>query len=575
VFWQLAGWSVATSLLLYACYFPLAWGILAWVALVPLCHLIRSEARTRTIFFAGWIGGLIFFFPALQWMRVADTRMYYTWILLATYCSLYFPVGIFLIRALDRRHVPLVLSLPVVWTALELLRAHLMGGFAWYFLSHTQHDFLPIIQVSDVTGAYGVSFLIAMVNAVAFEWLWVYSRPAAGVRRPVLVFQSAVVLLMFAGCLLYGCVRINGANFRTGPKLALIQGNVDQRIRTERNDPDEEIRRRAIEQLQADYDRLGDLARREKPDLVIYPETSFGTEWLSIVAEDPSKLHEKHLEAIKDANVTTREVARDHEFQGNRPYVILGLNTTEYYPGRQPPRARFNSALLIGPGGDMLGRYDKMHRVPFGEYVPLREAFPFMNRFAPYDYDYSIAAGREQTRLPVGDHRFGVLICYEDTDTVLARGYVDPREPRNADFLVNISNDGWFNGTEEHEQHLAICRLRAVEARRSIARSVNMGISAVVDGNGRVLAPGRTERTVGAILWEIDEKPEALGVGQWSDFKKESGILFASVPIDGRGSLYARFGDWLPHACWATLLLCLILLRKRSPRVTAPYRTTP
>ncbi len=146
-FRQLLPWAAASSLLLYLCYFPVAWGWLGWVALVPLCNLVRSRARTRSIFLASYVCGLLFFFPALQWMRVADPRMYFTWFLLAIYCSIYIPAGIFFVRALDRRRIPLVLSLPIVWTALDLLRAHVMGGFSWYFLGHTQHDFLPIIQV--------------------------------------------------------------------------------------------------------------------------------------------------------------------------------------------------------------------------------------------------------------------------------------------------------------------------------------------------------------------------------------------------------------------------------------------
>src|SRR5262249_20167019 len=156
---------------------------------------VRARAKGKQVFLASWVGGLLFFFPALQWMRVADPRMYFTWFLLATYCSLYFPVGVLFLRALDRRRVSLVISLPVVWPALALLRAHLRGGFPWYFLGHSQHDFLPIIQLSDVTGAYGVTFLVAAVNAVVFEWFWRWFRPADGVRRSVLVFASALVLL--------------------------------------------------------------------------------------------------------------------------------------------------------------------------------------------------------------------------------------------------------------------------------------------------------------------------------------------------------------------------------------------
>jgi apolipoprotein N-acyltransferase len=178
-----------------------------------------------------------------------------------------------------------------------------------------------------------------------------------------------------------------------------------------------------------------------------------------------------------------------------------------------------------------------MHRVPFGEYVPLRDWLPWMNAFAPYDFDYSIRAGEHFTRFPLGAYRFGVVICYEDTDPYLARQYVRPGDEPAVDFLLNLSNDGWFNGTSEHEEHLAICRFRAVECRRSVARAVNMGISAVIDGNGRVTAlPGPT----------------------WAESKKVAGVVTATIPIDRRGSLYSLWGDWLPVACWLLLGLGLL-----------------
>ena len=130
---------------------------------------------------------------------------------------------------------------------------------------------------------------------------------------------------------------------------------------------------------------------------------------------------------------------------------------------------------------------------------------------------------------------FGVLICFEDTDPDLARQYGRPDgDGPAADFLLNISNDGWFNGSSEHEEHLAISRFRAVECRRAVARAVNMGISAVVDGNGRVVAlPGPT----------------------WAASKKVPAVLTASIPIDHRASVYGRWGDWLPWSCWLVLFL--------------------
>ena len=151
----------------------------------------------------------------------------------------------------------------------------------------------------------------------------------------------------------------------------------------------------------------------------------------------------------------------------------------------------------------------------------------------------------------------------------------EPPSEKPVDFLVNISNDGWFDGSSEHDEHLAICRFRAIECRRAVARSVNMGISAVIDGNGRVLAPKVVGREDGALLWDLDKSAASaeLPVERWGEFKKVPGVLFATIPLDDRGSFYVRWGDWLPLLCWALIgvtLLCLFLRRRFSPPAGNP-----
>jgi apolipoprotein N-acyltransferase len=302
---------------------------------------------------------------------------------------------------------------------------------------------------------------------------------------------------------------------------------------------------------------LSDLAAIQVPPpaLIVWPETSYPADWTEpapgVAVKD---LPRKEQEYIDDSKDLARRVAK--RWQTN---VLLGLNVEVV--GANDWRRRYNSALLVRSDGQAGGHYDKMHRVPFGEYVPLVDWFPWMKNYAPYDHDYSVAIGENFARFPLGAYRFGVVICYEDTDPSLARQYVGGDGGPPVDFLVNISNDGWFDGTEEHEQHLAICRFRAIECRRAVVRAVNMGVSAVVDSNGRVLQPQRIAESGRTKLpfaeWAVQDK-HYLPASDWGRFKKVAGVLTVTVPIDSRSSFYALHGDWLPWLCWLIIGLGLI-----------------
>jgi apolipoprotein N-acyltransferase len=564
--------ALLTAGLLFACYFPLDCGWLAWVALVPLLALVRSGASKKRIFFCAWAGGTAFFVPVLQWMRVADPAMYATWAALAIYCSLYFPVGILLIRRLDRTtRLPLVLTVPVVWAALEFLRSHLATGFSWYLLGHTQHDFLPAIQVTDLGGAYAVTLLVAAVNALLFEVLYArpwfrtffaLPEPARPASRRALLFQGAGVALLLGGSLAYGEWRLHQNDFAPGPKVALTQSNLDLRMKIDvwGTGPDAA---RAGESMQDHQARLTDIAVRHRPDLIVWPETSWPQDWVE--RRDASGTLHPNSQKLLDA--LAREWHTD---------ILLGQTTLLCDGPDFVVRNRLNSAVLATADGRFGGRYDKIHCVPFGEYVPLRNWLPFMNWFSPYDYDYSITPGERLTRFPLGRYHFGVLICYEDTVTYLAREYALPDgDQPAADFLLNTTNDGWFDGTPEHPQHLAVARFRAVEARRSLGRAVNMGVSAVIDPNGRVLAPQETAVEDGIHVWEVPAGAGDLPPGRWGEFKKVPGVLIASIPIDHRVSLYSRLGDWLAWGCWLVVAAGLVLGYLRGRSLTATAATPP
>jgi apolipoprotein N-acyltransferase len=562
--------ALTTAVLLWLCYFPVACGWFIWIALVPLLALIRSSARPLLIYFSAWLGSLIFYLAAMQWMRVADPRMYATWIGLAFYCSVYFLLTIYLIRFLDRRTaLPLVLTTPIAWTAVEYLRSTLLGGFSWYLLGHSQHTVLPLIQIADVTGTYGVSFLIAAVNALLFEIFWgrqairswlADSDPlapsVARAGRMGLLVQGLAVLALLVGTAIYGFWRLSQDRLAPGPRIALLQGNLDQRLRN-----DSVVSEDAVQRMGCHFRDLADLAAAYQPDLIVWPETSWPYEWLQ--EEDGPSPH-------------SRAMAEDMASLW-RTNLLVGMNAVTVVAGQ--PR-RYNSALLIDSHGKTVGRYDKIHRVPFGEYVPFRDWLPWMNYFAPYDFDYSIWPGEQFTRFPLVDSTadrcftFGVLICYEDTDADVARPYgcavmgqASRPSAASVDFLLNISNDGWFDGSSEHDEHLAICRFRAIECRRAVARSVNMGISAILDSNGRVLQPHELPRPHPRVdpdfhVWTVPMQrgdQAELPVSQWREYKKVAGVLLATVPIDDRISLYAYAGDWLPWSCWIILAGAFLL----------------
>ena len=544
--------ALATAGLLWFCYFPANCGWLSWIALVPLLSLVRSTAKPRRIYTAAWIAGMAFSFFALQWMRVADYRMYATWIALTFYCSLYWPVAIFLIRRLERStSLPLVITLPVVWTALEFARSFVLGGFSWYYLGHAQHEFLALIQITDLGGAYAVTFVVAAVNALVFEGLLRIPRfqsvlldtaSIAPLPRRTFLTHAIAVLLLIGLTLAYGAWRLSQTEFEIGPRVALVQGNLDQRIRNQASSDDNPVR--AMSTIQRHYDRLSDEAAIDNPELIVWPETSYGYPWFEVERDVPGadvaqEWQTAHVQTVRSA------ASRVKQWETN---LLLGVNATRL--SRDKKERRYNSAVLIDRDGKVVDHYDKIHCVPFGEYVPLRNVFPWMSRFAPYDFDYSITPGERQTRFRLGNYTFGVLICYEDSDPFMARRLVTQENSQApVDFVVNISNDGWFDGTSEHEEHLAICRFRAIECRRTVTRAVNMGISAIIDGNGKVIH---------------------LPAESWSKSKKIEQVVSAKIPIDRRTSFYARFGDWLPWLCWSTIALGLVWGRIRP----APSSTT-
>jgi apolipoprotein N-acyltransferase len=556
--------AILSGVLLWAAFFPLDLGALGFVALVPWLSLVRADVPRRRRYLAAYAGGFVFSALATNWVRVAHPMMYLSWLAFSLVLPLFWVLALDLIRRLDRLGLPLALAVPVAWVALEYMRMHFptgfpflkplglyqMIGFGWYFLGYTQHANLWIIQIAELGGVYLVSFVIAAVNGMIADatlrlsavrkWLkWETFDRSKLPRLGTVIASSLAVLGLAVGAHAYGYVVLRHPEFTPGPVVAAIQGNVSQGEKMQKGTS-----------LGKTYGHLHIQAQESQPQpvLIVWPETCYPVDWVEISAgESPSEEFAKFAAKSVEEFATVRYGVP----------TLLGLNGMIWEGDRA---WKYNSALLVDAKGNKLGRYDKMHLVPFGEYVPLGEWLPFMHWFTPYDKEYQCRPGEHWTRFPITDRdgrafTFACLICYEDSDPYLARQYV-ATEP--VSFLVNISNDGWFDGTEEHEQHLAICRFRAIETRRSVVRAVNMGISAVIDPDGRVIELPR----------KLDEQGRpTISAQSWSGSKKVEGVVLSAIPIDTRKTLYARLGDWVAAACWVGVLVGLVgtAIRRSGP----------
>jgi len=563
--------AILTAALTYAAHFPVGLGFLGWVALVPLLTLVRHPGPRWRLYLAAYLSGLLFYGPMLRWLATTDNMMIFAWAFLAVYGSLYPVVGLWLLRRLDRGvGWPLVVTVPLVWTGLEFVKGNILTGFPWYLFAHTQHDFAWLIQVADLGGAWLVSFLVLAVNGLLAE-LGLALLGMSRWSRTALGLQAVAVAVLLGAALGYGSFRLGEDAIRPGPVVALVQSNVEQGYRNQGYGVKGAVR----ENIEKHLFELTDLAARSRPALIAWPETAIGGDFFhnsrevpfdglaaaarEFLGSKPGQTDAQVLDELRtffrDSNTIAVNSARRWKTS-----LLLGLNSRVPTETAIP---RHNSAVYVGPNGLVPGIYHKIHCVPFGEYPPL----PGTESLMPFPYPYRIHPGNEWPRFDLADGdggatKFGVLICYEDTDPNIARPYGGGDGGPPVDFLVNISNDGWFANSAEHAEHLAICRLRAVEMRRAIVRSVNMGISAVVDSTGRVLKPTATPASgLDATLWEVGPDPakwRALPVSEWKDFEVKAGVLVAPVPLDGRASLYVAWGDWLPWACWGVVGLALV-----------------
>ena len=544
------GLAIASGLLLYAA-FTIPW--LSWLlffALAPFALLVRLRARLVVLYSAALAGGLAFYFPGLFWIGLCAPAEWQAWLartLLSTYCALYFPFALLVARLLNRRlGVPVLIALPIAWVTGEYLRMTLMSGFGWLMIAHGAYEWALTIQIADFAGAYGVSFLLVMVNALFVELLTqpLLLQTPKGLKfdpTGALKWRIAATIAALLGTWTYGWARTRNPDFRPGPTVLIAQSAIPQSVRDFLQD---DALRRLIEQLDAAVER-GEI---KGADLVLWPETSFK----GFAGEADPTVADNELERLywrrafpggltdEQKQVNSAALIREN-FERSKALLhrlanqygaplAVGINRHVFKPGNY---ANYNSMILVTPEQGEVAVYNKIHLVPFGEYLPLENQVPLLRYLMPYPDDVQFGLDRGVDFAPIhhGTLCFAPLICFEDTTPYVPRAMVrnaDPKRP--VDFLVNQSNDGWFPNSREPEYHLANAVFRCVECRKPMVRGTNLGVSALIDANGRV----------------VRRLPPA-----------DEGTLRVQVPLDDRSTLYLAWGDWLPLACAAFTLAAL------------------
>ncbi len=478
-------------------------GVAAWAALVPL-FLSVSKAGPGDSLKRGFVAGLTFYLLSIYW--IAGTMSGYgglprlvsiaLLVALSAYLALYFGAFAWLLSKTESSlRIPAVIAAPVYWSALELLRNYLLSGFPWDQLGYSQSPYPLVIQAADVTGVYGLSAAIVFVNA-ALAGIILAARDKNRPRIPAIAGAAAAVIVVSA-LLGYGHYRLSHPPVKNGRfKVALVQGNIEQFAKWDPAYQDEVF---------DTYRTLTLEAARERPGIIIWPETA-----TPFYYQDDA--HREPLEMLAVEAGT---------------YILTG--SPAFVANPDGTFTDYNSAFLISPQGKTVGRYDKMHLVPFGEYVPLKKLLPFVSKMVTSIGDFGTGTG--YTVMHASRGSFGTAICFEAIFPELVRMFALD----DADYLVNITNDAWFGDTAAPYQHFDMAIMRAVENRRTLVRAANTGITGIINPSGIVTAK--------------------TGI-----FTR--GYIVRDIELVDEKSFYTLHGDLFAYACAGIALVFLVLILK-------------
>jgi apolipoprotein N-acyltransferase len=478
---------------------------LAWVAFVPLVVSLWDK-RPKEAFFCGLLTGVVYFFGTLYWIYHSIT--YYGSVpmavslalvlLLSLYLGLY--PGLFAVLfsvKIRATRLPAVLLVPVFWVTLEFVRSYALTGFPWSSMGYSQYRFLYGIQFADITGIYGVSFLVMALNGAVADFFIVKRRRAEMPLFPMAhtLVGYAVFFLSLLFIFSYGYWRLHQLRPGSPLKVGIIQGNIEQ---------DRKWNPAYQEEVMKVYQELTEKTAASSPSLVIWPETAL-------------PFYFEHDQARSNDLVAFQRQLNT--------YLLFGSVIVKRPPADGKPALLTNSTVLLDKQGNISYIYDKIHLVPFGEYVPLRNILFFVDRLAAGIGDYE--SGDKVIKASTGFGSFGTFVCYE----IIFPGLVRKFYSRDGDFIVTMTNDAWFGKTAGPYQHFSMAVFRAVENRKPVLRAANTGVSGYIDSNGRVfLATPIFERRAETV----------------------------DITTDQTRTLYSKYGDVFSYLCIVVSLLLLI-----------------
>ena len=495
--------SILSGLLLIPCFPKYDLEFLAWFALVPLLLAIKNKGQ-KSSFCHCFLTGFIFFCGVTYWLNeVTGIKLidflFIGIVLIAGYFGIFGLVFSFIVK---KTKFPIIVIAPLLWVSIEYLRSHAgFLGFPWALMGHSQYKNIPIIQISSFTGVYGVSFIIMMVNAVICEVIC----------NRLKAYKSIITMVIIIGVSYsYGIVIMKKDTVKDKKNITVIQPNIAQEIKWQPEYMEENLKEHVDLSISASKDN--------NTELIIWPETATG----SIRQDD--YLRHTILSLAKEINTPL--------LIGSSQYAKFGASDLQ--------EEMFNEAIFISSSGKIAEQYNKILLLPFVEYLPYKETFPWPSRF--FTNANYFQSGTEYTIFKLNDTKFGVVVCWESTAPEIFRRFVK----KGANFMINISNEAMFGDTAAPYHFASMVVFRAVENRIYIARSANTGISCFINPYGII----------------------TKHVGDNNNVTFVKGHLTSKISITGKKTFYTMYGDIFIYTCIGIVMIMLAFSLTKSESIS-------